>query len=262
MDFSPLLNSVMSLYAYIVPLIIIIGVMKTAWFKGIVGEFVVNIFIKLLLDNDKYHLIKNVTLPTDDGSTQIDHLIISEFGIFVIETKNMKGWIFGSEHQKQWTQKIFKHSSKFQNPLHQNYKHVKVLSSCLNVNENTLFSVIVFVGDSTFKTLMPENVTNGVGLVRYIKSKKEPILSQLEIKDIMLKIKAGRLAPSFKVHRAHVEHVKKIKQRKFSEQSCPKCGSDMVIRTAKKGMNAGNQFWGCTQFPRCKAVVDLSDNSL
>ncbi|MEH6450485.1 MAG: NERD domain-containing protein [Oleispira sp.] len=255
MDFSPLVNSVMSVYAYIVPLIVIIAVMKTAWFKGVLGEFLVNIFIKLLLDKRKYHLIKNVTLPTADGSTQIDHIIVSEFGIFVIETKNMKGWIFGSESQKQWTQKIFKHSSKFQNPLHQNYKHVKVLSSCLDINENTLFSVIAFVGDSTFKTPMPDNVTNAGGLVRYITSKKELILSQLEIKNILLKIESGRLSPSIKVHRAHVEHVKEIKQKKISEQSCPKCGSNMVIRTARKGVNAGNKFWGCTQFPQCKGVT-------
>lgn len=260
MDFSPLVNSVMSVYVYIVPLIIIIAVMKTAWFKGVLGELVVNIFITLSLDKNKYHLMKNVTLPTDDGSTQIDHVIISEFGIFVIETKNMKGWIFGSEHQKQWTQKIFKHTSKFQNPLHQNYKHVKVLSSCLEVNENTLFSVIAFVGDSTFKTAMPDNVTNTGGLVRYIKSKKEPILSQFEIKNIVLSIEAGRLAPSIKVRRAHVKHVKEIVKNKVSEKSCPKCGNDMVLRTAKKGMSSGDKFWGCTQFPQCKSVVNYSEN--
>lgn len=260
LDFSPLVNSVMSVYVYIVPLIIIIAVMKTAWFKGVLGELVVNIFITLSLDKNKYHLMKNVTLPTGEGSTQIDHVIISEFGIFVIETKNMKGWIFGSEHQKQWTQTIFKHSSKFQNPLHQNYKHVKVLSSCLEVNENTLFSVIAFVGSSAFKTAMPENVTNAGGLVRYIKSKKEPVLSKFEIKNIVLKIEMGRLVPSIKVHRAHVKHVKEIIKKKVSEKNCPKCGHDMVLRTARKGMNSGNKFWGCTQFPQCKSVVNYSEN--
>jgi len=86
---------------------------KTAWLKGVVGEFIVNIMAKFMLDKSEYHLIKNVTLPTADGTTQIDHIIVSKFGVFVVEMKNMKGWIFGSKNQKQWTQKIFKYSGKF-----------------------------------------------------------------------------------------------------------------------------------------------------
>ena len=236
-------------------MVIIIAVMKSAWFKGLLGEFIVNAFIRIQLDKHKYHLIKNVTLPTDDGSTQIDHIIVSEYGVFVIETKNMKGWIFGSERQKQWTQKLFKHVNKFQNPLHQNYKHIKVLASCIGIDESKLFSVIAFVGDSTFKTTMPDNVTNASGVVRHIKSKTDLILSPSEVSDVALKIKAGRLTPSIKVHKAHIEHVKQIKQRKSLGQTCPKCGSNMVIRTAKQGENAGNQFWGCTQFPKCRSII-------
>jgi restriction system protein len=69
------------------------------------GEFLVNTAARLFLPKDEYHLIKNVTLPTDDGTTQIDHIIVSRYGVFVIETKNMKGWIFGSANQRTWTQK-------------------------------------------------------------------------------------------------------------------------------------------------------------
>jgi|TARA_A200000159_G_scaffold38471_1_gene34845 restriction system protein len=101
-----------------------------------------------MLNPNTYHLIKNVTLPTDDGSTQIDHIIVSKFGVFVVETKNMKGWIFGNPKQRMWTQKLYKHSSKFQNPLHQNYKHVQTLVSVLGLNDDQVHSVIVFVGDS------------------------------------------------------------------------------------------------------------------
>ncbi len=73
-------------------------------------------------------MLNDLTLPDGEGATtQIDHLLLSPFGVFVIETKNYKGWIFGSERQKQWTQKIYKKSFKFQNPIHQNYKHMKVL---------------------------------------------------------------------------------------------------------------------------------------
>ena len=116
----------------------------------------------------------------------------------------MKGWIFGNPTQGTWTQKIYKHSSKFLNPLHQNYKHVKVLEALLGLNEQQVHSVVVFVGDSTFKTEMPENVTFGGGYVRYIKSKTTPVLTELEDKEITSKIEQGRLTLSFKTNREHV----------------------------------------------------------
>lgn len=86
-------------------LIVIIGVailsfLKSRWFKGLAGEMLVNISVKIHLNKDKYHILRNVTLPTADGTTQIDHIIVSEYGVFVIETKNMKGWIFGGVRQK------------------------------------------------------------------------------------------------------------------------------------------------------------------
>jgi len=70
-----------------------------------------------------------------------------------------------------WTQQIFKSKHTFQNPLHQNYKHTKTLESILGVESDKLFSVVVFVGDSTFKTTMPENVTYAGGYISFIKSK-------------------------------------------------------------------------------------------
>jgi restriction system protein len=245
---------------WLIPLAILAGVFQSRWFKGAAGEFLVHLSGKLFLDKEKYHLIKNVTLPTEDGSTQIDHIIVSKYGVFVVETKNMKGWIFGSPNQKTWTQKIYKHTSKFQNPLHQNYKHVKTLESALGLNEQQIHSVVVFVGDSTFKTEMPENVTYGGGYRRYIESKTQPVLTESEVKEIIGKIETGRLTPSFKTNRAHVKHVKSIVAEKVDSNAtvCPKCGSAMVLREAKKGPDMGKKFWGCSNFPKCRGVVNVT----
>ncbi len=258
MDFTPILNQIYGTLWYLVPFFVIVTLLKSSWFKGVFGEFIVNFSTKLFLNKEKYHLIKNVTLPTQDGSTQIDHIIVSEYGVFVVETKNMKGWIFGSPNQKTWTQKIYKHSSKFQNPLHQNYKHIKTLESLLGLNEEQIFSVIVFVGDSTFKTEMPENITNGKGYIRFIKSKVQPVLTEPEVKEITSKIESGRLTPSFKTNREHVKHVKTIVETKENNHSCPKCGGAMVLREAKKGQNIGNKFWGCSSFPKCRGVLNVT----
>lgn len=252
MDFSPILINFLTSFWYFIPLFILIALFKSPWFKGIFGEAQVNLAAKLFLNKSDYHLIKNVTLPTEDGTTQIDHIIASRYGLFVIETKNMKGWVFGSPSQKTWTQKIYRHTSNFQNPLHQNYKHTKTLQSCLGLSEDVVFSLIVFIGDSTFKTEMPENVTYAWGYLRFIKSKKNVLLTNDEVSRIVRLIEGGRLTPSFETQRQHVKNVKSRLENKENSNLCPKCGSELVLRIAKKGANKGNEFMACSGFPKCR----------
>ncbi len=266
-DFSGLMSQLFSTYWWLIPLLIVVSLFKSAWFKGFIGEVMVNTSARLFLNKRDYHLIKNVTIPTEDGTTQIDHVIVSRFGVFVVETKNMKGWIFGSDRQKTWTQQIYKSKHRFQNPLHQNYKHTKTLEGALGIESEKLFSVVVFVGDSTFKTAMPENVTYGRGYIRYIKSKTRPLLTEREVQQVIQQIADGRLKASIKTHLQHAKHVREIVAAKTevkaskpvsaSSKACPKCGSDMVLRTSKKGPKAGNQFWGCSAFPKCRTIADV-----
>jgi restriction system protein len=257
MDLSIYLNMMISAAWYLIPIFIFAIVIKSAWFKGVLGEWQVNLLIKFFLDKNYYHLIKNVTLPTDDGTTQIDHIIVSKYGIFVVETKNMKGWIFGSENQKQWTQQIFKHKSKFQNPLHQNYKHLKTLETCLKTKSDSIFSVIIFIGDSTFKTKMPDNVRFARGGIEYIKSKTDTVFNPQEVASVIEQIESGRLKRSIKTNRQHIKHVKEIIEEKSDVKSCSKCGSGLVLRKASKGKNAGNEFWGCSAFPKCRNCIEI-----
>jgi hypothetical protein len=239
---------------YILPVLVVIFVLQTPWFKGIFGEFQVNLILKRL-PQDEYHLIKDVTLPTENGTTQIDHVVVSQYGVFVIETKNMKGWIFGSANQRQWTQRIFKHSSKFQNPIHQNYKHLKTIETLLDIDQNALFSVIVFIGGSTFKTEMPSNVTYASGCLSYIYTHSEKLLSHAQVNEVIQGLESGRLERGFSTNKAHKSHVREIKQQKAGSASCPKCGAHMILREAKKGPNAGSKFWGCSNFPRCRGIL-------
>jgi hypothetical protein len=256
MDLSIYLNMMISAAWYLIPIFIFAVIIKSPWFKGVLGEWQVNLLIKFFLNKNDYHLIKNVTLPTEDGTTQIDHIIVSKYGIFVVETKNMKGWIFGSENQKQWTQQIFKHKSKFQNPLRQNYKHISTLESCLNAKNNSIFSVIIFIGDSTFKTKMPENVRFARGGIEYIKSKADIVFTAKEVASVIEQVENGRLERNYKTNHQHVNHVRKIIEEKPDNKVCSKCGSDMVLRKATKGKNAGNEFWGCSSFPTCRYVIN------
>ncbi|ENJ1575437.1 NERD domain-containing protein [Vibrio parahaemolyticus] len=254
--FEAFLN-VLAQVCYLVPLLLIVSVFKSRWLKGVFGEFLVNRLLSKLPESD-YTLIKDVTLPTNDGTTQVDHIVVSRYGIFVVETKNMKGWIFGSARQKQWTQKIYRHSSKFQNPLHQNYKHIKALETLLGCSEEHLHSVIVFIGDSTFKTEMPPNVTYARGSIRYIQQFNDVVFSDNDYARLTESINRLKLKRGVITDLKHRKHVKEVVASKVSSNECPRCGSEMVLRETKRGENIGKQFWGCSTFPKCRAVKQFN----
>jgi restriction system protein len=238
-------------------IVFLIYILRRPFFKGLFGEFLVNIMLKRGLNKDEYRLYKNVTLPVvekngKESTTQIDHIVVSPYGVFVIETKNYTGWIFGSEKQKSWTQKIYRNSFKFQNPLFQNYKHTKALESLLALNEETVFSVIVFIGSAKLKTEMPAHVTVGFAAIKYIRGFKAPLLNNAQVETICSQIVNGRPEPSNKTYFKHVSNVKEILADIAT--SCPKCGSDLVERVSKRGENAGNTFMGCSSFPKCRYV--------
>jgi predicted RNA-binding Zn-ribbon protein involved in translation (DUF1610 family) len=240
---------------WLIPVALVIGFFKTPFFKGMAGEALVSALARLLLDAKVYRAIHNVTLPTDNGTTQIDHIFVSRYGVFVVETKNYKGWIFGSEDQASWTQKLHRKTFKFQNPLRQNYKHLKTLESALDLPPEALHSVIAFVGECQFKTPMPANVCKGIAYIWYIKSKSEVILSDDEVERVFATIQSGRLTPSLATSR---EHVRNLQQAHSTARRCPRCGSSMVERTAKSGPRAGSKFWGCSTYPACRAVQQIS----
>ncbi|ALG68127.2 nuclease-related domain-containing protein [Beggiatoa leptomitoformis] len=236
----------------------VINFLKSAFFKGITGEAQVNSAIRCHLDKKSYFLIKNITLPIDSRTTQIDHLIVSPFGIFVIETKNMRGNIYGKEEDKLWTQQLNKTHYTFQNPLHQNYKHVKTLETLLDIDIKKLHSLIVFIGKSTFKTPMPKNVTQGIAFIDFIRRKKTRCFTDTEITDILHRIENSRLSPSLKTHRNHIKNIDALKTEKPTAMNCPICGNIMILRTTQQGKAQGKQFWGCSHFPTCKTIVNIS----
>ncbi|MDO6763711.1 nuclease-related domain-containing protein [Agarivorans sp. 1_MG-2023] len=237
-------------------LVVFSFIIRKTWFKGWFGELLLSLSFRFFLDGKLYKLVNDVTLHCEDGTTQVDHVLISPFGIFVVETKNMKGWIFGSVRQKQWTQQIYRHRSKFQNPLHQNYKHLKALEFSLDLKPTDLFSVVCFVGDASFKTAMPENVTHIRGCLRYIRSKLESKFSEPEVAALTAKLEELKLKRGFQTTRNHKTHVRKLvaekSRQRQSGETCPKCGAGLVERVAKRGKNAGNAFIGCSAYPRCK----------
>ena len=219
-------------------------------FKGWVGELQGTLAKKLFLDSDTYIDLNNVTIPTSNGTTQIDHVIVSRYGVFVVETKNMDGWIFGDEKSAQWTQSMYGKKYRFQNPLRQNYRHTKALSDFLGIEHDKFISVVMFWGNCKFKTPLPENVLQQ-GYATHIKRYQTVHFQDEEVQEIATAIKGGALPKTWATRRQHVEN---LKERHSSTTNCPRCGSDLVLRTAKSGNNAGAQFYGCTKFPGCRCT--------
>lgn len=116
--------------------------------------------------------------------------------------------------------------------------------------------MITFVGGSTFKTEVPANVTQGIGFIRYIKSFQQPLFSAAEVDAMWQALQTGRRAPTLATHREHVQNMKR-RSDPTAEWQCPKCGSALLIRTVKSRARAGQQFWGCAAFPKCRTMQNL-----
>ena len=102
------------------------------------------------LEKDGAKFLFNAIIPREDGRTsEIDVIMLSQKGVFVFESKNYSGWIFGDESQKMWTQSIPQgqgrksRKERFYNPVMQNRGHIKYLTSFIK-REIPTFSVIVF----------------------------------------------------------------------------------------------------------------------
>lgn len=215
--------------------------------RGWFGEKKTTFNIWLSLDKDVYRRFHNLIIPSKNGTTQLDHLLVSPYGLFIIETKNKKGWIFGSGDQSKWTQSIYGKKYSFQNPLRQTFRQKKVLSEYLGVDESIIRTVVFFVGDCKFKTRLPENVLNS-RLGKYIKQFKDPIIDHLEIDRIVVQLQRHVLESSL----TNKDHIRSLRERHSSTTVCPKCGSNLVERTARKGPKEGLKFLGCENYPRCR----------
>lgn len=161
----------------------------------------------------EYLLLNNCTfLDAANGSTQIDHILLSPYGIFVIETKHYSGWIFGTKDDKRWTQRFANQKTyTFQNPLLQNFKHISVIKSVLAefVAGHCLHPVVVFTGRSEFKSEMPSNVCAGEAWVNYVKTFRTQTMTKDEIQTIYRHLEQTALPKTAATEHFHINNLKR-----------------------------------------------------
>lgn len=160
--------------------------LKTPSGKGALGEALVGATLARV--GDEWKILHDLTFVMDGESTQIDHVAISRFGVFVIETKNYSGKIFGKPGEPKWTQVLGRLKSQFQNPLRQNYRHTKFLSETLGVREEFMIPIVVFLKDASFPNGKPEGVLFVNEIKNYMISFTVPRLNNAQMEGIRMKL--------------------------------------------------------------------------
>lgn len=157
------------------------------------------------------HVLNNITLKYGDGTTQIDHILITQNGIIVIETKHYSGWLFANEKQKQWTQVIYKVKSKFQNPIFQNNMHIQAVQQLLDfVPKEQIQGLVVFTGDAEFKTDIPQGVIKLNQLTSYADSIRFGSLTDNRVQFCVGRLECKRFELT---ERTDVEHQKYLERK-------------------------------------------------
>lgn len=202
------LSGIFWIFLLVIPLLFLKALLQNPKVKGRIGERVVRSVIGKDLDEETYIEFHDLIIPSRSGTTQIDHIYVSIFGIFVIETKNYTGWIFGSEKQSKWTQVVYKQKHYFQNPLRQNYAHIKALSELLKLPEEKFHSMVVFLGDCELKTQMPPNVCRIRQAASYIRRFQTTLLLPQEIEAAIAVLSSNEYQADGEKLRAHTERLK------------------------------------------------------
>lgn len=224
--------------------------------KGKIGERKVANKLDWLPRN-KYIVINDVILPTPHGTSQIDHIVVSIYGIFVIETKYYNGWIYGGEHSEYWTQNVYGEKHQFYNPILQNEGHVRALRKVLTEFEPLdIIPIVAFSGTADIKMDIKEShVVYWSQLRRCIRRYKKQRHTWKEVKAIRNKIYEVKLKPSRKTAKQHLVGVRSAqihRENAIREGRCPRCGGQLTLRQGQFG-----RFYGCSNYPRCKFTQNL-----
>lgn len=224
--------------------------------KGKIGERKVANKLDWLPRN-KYIVINDVILPTPHGTSQIDHIVVSIYGIFVIEAKYYNGWIYGGEHSEYWTQNVYGEKHQFYNPILQNEGHVRALRKVLTEFEPLdIIPIVAFSGTADIKMDIKEsNVVYWSQLRRCIRRYKKERHTWKEVIAIRNKIYEVKLKPSRKTAKQHLVGVRSAqihRENAIREGRCPRCGGQLTLRQGQFG-----RFYGCSNYPRCKFTQNL-----
>ena len=256
----------------ITPLIIILIVVLfvyLAWYnsakqKGKRGEMRVSAILSQL--SDEYTILNDLVFRTEKGTTQIDHLVVSKYGIFTIETKNYRGEIYGDDNRKEWTQLIvtevtyakkwwktytYVTKNRFYNPVKQSVGHAFRIKELLSVFPHVkIVPIVVFTGDAILSYVESKNhVVYEENLLDVIDGYKTTYLTDNDVQAVLAILTGNNIRETVS-DRQHVKNLRTAAREvnaTINSGICPKCGGHLIGRNGKYGT-----FYGCSNYPNCK----------
>ena len=260
----------MSSFFAILFLIAVVGIIIFSWCynspqqKGRRGEAKVNNIISQLPQG--YHMLNDVILKTRNGTTQIDHIVVSKYGVFTIETKNYRGDIYGDDNRDKWTQiivtdvtymkkwyKTYTYVTKnhLYNPVKQSIGHANVIRRTLSEWRNLkVVPIVAFSGRANLSNVRTNNHVVYIDeLFSVIQNYRTECLSDSDVQGIINRLteKNVRGIVDDKTHAQNVYAARNERNRKLAAGICPKCGGNLVQRNGRYG-----SFYGCSNYPRCR----------
>ena len=253
----------MSTFYFIIFVIVLVALFALGIWRGTTytrrrGAWTENKVAKKLatLPQDEYIVLNDIMLPTDFGTTQIDHIVLSTHGIYVIETKNYSGTLTGNEKSEQWEQNINGFRYKTGNALRQNKAHITAVRYHGYISKDIpVQNIVVFARATDFE------IHHDEGEVIYI-DELIPTIMRLRSPEPLytieqIRIKANNLLErnitdpeQRKQHNASARAAKYERKGKIEAGICPRCGGQLIERQGKF-----STFYGCSNYPKCDFTV-------
>ncbi|MCH5307982.1 MAG: NERD domain-containing protein [Prevotella sp.] len=230
--------------------------------KGKRGEIWVHEILLQL--PEEYHVFSDMVLETGNRTTQIDHVVVSKYGIFAIETKNYQGDIYGNDMRKEWTQLIvtdktyrngrtytYVTKNRFYNPVKQTLGHVyKIRSFLTDWPYLKVVPIVVFAGSANIDSVSSKNhVIYDTELLDIIRGYKAIYLTETEVVSIC-NIFSQKNVRTFVDDETHMRNLESAKRDTIFSGICPKCGGPLIEREGRYG-----SFYGCSNYPKCKYTI-------
>ncbi len=244
-----IIGIVIALFVLLLIFSIIINIFYKPIYKKIVGRAGEHWVKKRLseLPQDTYYVLNNIMISAQNTTHQIDHIVVSKYGIFVIEAKQYTGYIVGNKYDKKWTRKVGKKTYYYLNPIRQNYGHVKSICELLNIEEDKVFNIVCVPSTAKLKVENDGELTRYYNLTERILSYKTEIIDNPEY---IYNFLYNANITDKEVRKEHGKYVNQIREE--NESKCPKCGGTLVIREGKYG-----EFIGCSNYPKCKFTSNI-----
>ena len=248
----------------VVSLFIYLARYNSAKQKGKRGEMRVSAILSKL--SDEYTILNDLVFRTEKGTTQIDHIVVSKYGIFTIETKNYRGEIYGDDNRKEWTQLIvtkvtyekkwwktytYVTKNRFYNPVKQSVGHALRIKELLSVFPHVkIVPIVVFTGDAILRYVESNNhVVYEENLLDVIDGYKTTYLTDNDVQAVLAILTGNNIRKTVSDSQ-HVKNIRKAAKEvnaAINSGICPKCGGHLIKRNGKYGT-----FYGCSNYPKCR----------